>query len=48
MQGRRHIPNAQTRDAVQLMASRGARQSMVAGALGIEEKCLRRPLPGRA
>ena len=42
MQGRRHIPNAQTRDAVQVMTSRGATQPMVAGVLGIEEKCLRR------
>jgi|GEM_PF-2268790 hypothetical protein len=42
MKGKQHNPNGETRDAVHLMTSRGATQSMAAAALGIEEKCLRR------
>jgi hypothetical protein len=42
MRGKKHVPNDLTRQHVDEMTAKGATQPMVAGALGIEEKCLRR------
>ena len=42
MRGKKHVPNDLTRQHVDEMTAKGATQPMVAGVLGIEEKCLRR------
>ena len=42
MRGKKHVPNDLTRRHVDGMTAKGATQPMVAGVLGIEEKCLRR------
>ena len=42
MRGKRQAPNDLTRHHIKEMTAKGATQPMVAEALGIEEKCLRR------
>ena len=42
MRGKKHTPKDLTRQHVKEMTAKGATQPMVAGVLGIEEKCLRR------
>jgi len=42
MRGKQHVPTEASRLRVRDMTRRGATQPVVAAALGIEEKCLRR------
>ena len=42
MRGKKHIPSDITRSKARQLTGTGATQPMIAGLLGIEEKCLRR------